>query len=74
MTLTFDPELLVDPPVAPPMSAAQFRGGPLDGARGHKVPDYGPAWVRWRDAEGVHWYAHKSGSKRTYLYVGASPL
>ena len=53
------------------MAPGTFRGGPLDGQR-HKVPEHGPAWVRYFDAEGCHWYAWKKGSKRTYTYAGCN--
>jgi hypothetical protein len=57
--------------VEPQMASGTFRDGPLDGQR-HKVPEHGPAWVRYLTPEGYHWYAWKKGSKRTYTYVGCN--
>jgi hypothetical protein len=47
------------------MKPAKFRSGPLDGQR-HPVPEHGPAWVLC----GVHWYAHRRSTLRTYDYAG----
>lgn len=64
-------EGLFDMPALPAISAGTFRGGPLDGAH-RRVPAYGPAWVRYQTPDAFHWYAFKSGSQRTYSYVGSN--
>ena len=51
------------------LASGKFNGGPLDGAR-HRVPEHGPALVRTAVEGAVHFYAHKTGTARTYSYVG----
>lgn len=64
-------ESLFDVTEQPELAAGTFRGGPLDGQR-RPVPEHGPAWVRYFDSDGCHWYAWKKGSKRTYTHAGCN--
>ncbi len=51
---------------------ATFRGGPLHGER-RDVPAFGPALVCFHVPAAVHWYSHRLGTARSYLYVGETP-
>lgn len=51
------------------MALGVFRGGPLDDQR-RAIPKYGPAIVRYHEDGSIHFYTHKRGTRRAYLYVG----